>query len=285
MGLRYRSDATMQRTIVKSKNLKKIYKMGKVDVPALGGINVDIYEGEYVAIMGSSGSGKSTLLHLLALLDTPTSGTIIIGGIDVSDMTEAEKSNFRLNRLGYIFQEYNVLPELTALENTYLPAMMQGKSRAESIKLGKDALDLVGMGARYDHRPSELSGGEQQRVSIARALINKPQILFADEPTANLDSRTSRTILNLFRKLNKELGLTIAMVTHESEDKNIVDRVINLRDGHVSEIYEEPKVSNCDYCGCKIYEEGAALKIIEGKTYKFCSDICSGSYVKNKVKR
>ncbi len=275
----------MQRAIVKSRNLKKIYTMGTVEVPALGGVDVDIYEGEYVAIMGPSGSGKSTLLHLLALLDTPTSGTIIIEGTDVLDMPESEKSSFRLNRLGYIFQEYNVLPELTALENTYLPAMMQGKSKAECIELGREALDLVGMGARYDHLPSELSGGEQQRVSIARALINKPRILFADEPTANLDSRTSKTILNLFRKLNKELGLTIAMVTHETEDKSIVDRVINLKDGLLSEIYEEPKVSNCEYCGCKIYEEGAIVRVADGKTYQFCSDICADNYTRNRIGR
>jgi putative ABC transport system ATP-binding protein len=229
-------DVKMQKVIVKSKDLKKKYKMGKVDVPALGGVDVEIQEGEYVAIMGPSGSGKSTLLHILALLDTQTSGTIIIEGTDVSDMSEGEKSNFRLNRLGYIFQEYNVLPELTALENTYLPAMMQGKSKAEYIKLGKDALDLVNMGDRAHHLPSELSGGQQQRVSIARALMNKPKILFADEPTANLDSRSSHSILNLFRKLNKDLGLTVAMVTHEPEDKNIVDRVINLKDGFITKI-------------------------------------------------
>jgi putative ABC transport system ATP-binding protein len=250
----------MTQTIVESRNLQKIYTMGKVKVPALGGVDVDIYEGEYAAIMGPSGSGKSTLLHLLALLDSPTSGTIIIKGTDVSDMSEAEKSNFRLNSLGYIFQEYNILPELSALENTFLPAMMQGKSRTECARIGMEALELVGMEDRAHHLPSELSGGQQQRVSIARALINNPTILFADEPTANLDSLTSHSILNLFRKLNKELGLTIAMVTHEPEDKNIVDRVINLKDGLVSKIIEAPSVLNCEHCSCKVYEDGAVTR-------------------------
>jgi putative ABC transport system ATP-binding protein len=268
-------DVKMQKVIVKSKDLKKKYKMGKVDVPALGGVDVEIQEGEYVAIMGPSGSGKSTLLHILALLDTQTSGTIIIEGTDVSDMSEGEKSNFRLNRLGYIFQEYNVLPELTALENTYLPAMMQGKSKAEYIKLGKDALDLVNMGDRAHHLPSELSGGQQQRVSIARALMNKPKILFADEPTANLDSRSSHSILNLFRKLNKDLGLTVAMVTHEPEDKNIVDRVINLKDGFITKIIKTPEVLNCEHCSCKVYEDGAVTRSIEGKVQFFCSENCA----------
>jgi putative ABC transport system ATP-binding protein len=265
----------MQKAVVKSKELKKIYRMGKVDVPAIGGVDVDIHEGEYMAIMGSSGSGKSTLLHLLALLDTPTSGTIIIEGTDVSDMSESEKSNFRLNSLGYIFQEYNLLPELTALENTYLPAMMKGGSRAECIKLGVDALDLVDMGIRVNHLPSELSGGQQQRVSIARALINKPKILFADEPTANLDSRSSHSILNLFRKLNKELGLTIAMVTHEPEDKHIVDRVINLKDGYITMIIKAPEVLNCEHCSCKVYEDGAITRTIEEKVRFFCSENCA----------
>jgi putative ABC transport system ATP-binding protein len=271
-------DVTMQKTIVKSKDLKKIYRMGKVDVPALSGIDVDIQEGEYVAIMGPSGSGKSTLLHILALLDTQTSGTIIIEGTDVSDMSESEKSNFRLNRLGYIFQEYNVLPELTALENTYLPAMMQGKSKNECIRLGEEVLDLVDMGDRAHHLPSELSGGQQQRVSIARALINKPKILFADEPTANLDSRSSHSILNLFRKLNKELGLTISMVTHEPEDKNIVDRVINLKDGLITKAIKAPEVLNCEHCSCKVYEDGAVTRTIEGTVRFFCSENCADSF-------
>ncbi len=274
-------DVTMEKVIVKSKDLKKIYRMGKVDVPALGGVDVDIQKGEYLAIMGPSGSGKSTLLHILALLDTQTSGKIIIEGTDVSDMSEGEKSTFRLNRLGYIFQEYNVLPELTALENTYLPAMMQGKSKAEYIKLGKDALDLVDMGDRAHHLPSELSGGQQQRVSIARALINKPKILFADEPTANLDSRSSHSILNLFRKLNKELGLTIAMVTHEPEDKNIVDRVVNLKDGLITKVIQAPEVLNCEHCSCKVYEDGAVTRTIKGKVQFFCSENCAVAALKH----
>lgn len=271
----------MQNAIIRSRKLKKIYRMGEIDVPAIGGVNVDIHEGEFVAIMGASGSGKSTLLHLLALLDTPTSGTILIEETNVSEMSESEKSNFRLNRLGYIFQEYNILPELTALENTYLPAMMQGKNTTECKRLGKEALDLVDMGDRAHHLPSELSGGQQQRVSIARALINKPKIIFADEPTANLDSRSSHSVLNLFTKLNKELGLTIAMVTHEPEDKNIVDRVINLKDGLITKVLQAPEVLICEHCNCKVYEDGAITRKINEKTLFFCSENCADSFETN----
>ena len=209
--------------------------MGKVQVQALKNVTLDIRRGEFAAIMGKSGSGKSTLLHQLGLLDTPTEGEIMIDGVEISGLSEAEKTRFRLEKFGYVFQEYAILPELTALENVYLPAMAMGLSRDECARSGMDALEKVGLTERADHRPREMSGGEQQRVAIARALINKPKILFADESTANLDSASSKQILELFRALNRDTGQTILMVTHELEDADLVDRVIWLADGAVME--------------------------------------------------
>ena len=209
--------------------------MGTMQVPALKNVTLDIRRGEFAAIMGRSGSGKSTFLHQLGLLDTPTEGEIVIDGGDISGLSEAEKTRFRLEKFGYVFQEYAILPEMTALENVYLPAMALGLSLDEYVTKGIDALEKVGLVERADHRPREMSGGEQQRVAIARALINEPKILFADEPTANLDNVSSRQILELFRALNQDMGQTILMVTHELEDEDIVDRVIWLADGEVVE--------------------------------------------------
>ncbi|NJD54105.1 MAG: ABC transporter ATP-binding protein [Candidatus Methanoperedens sp.] len=219
------------------RNLCRIYVMGEVQVKALNNVSFDISTkpAEFVAIMGKSGSGKSTLLHQLGLLDTPTSGEIIIGGENVLKMSGTQKARFRLERFGYVFQEYALLPELTALENVYLPAMALGRKKEEYVGAAKEVLGQVGLGERLDHRPREMSGGEQQRVAIARALINKPDMLFADEPAANLDSVSSKQVLELFRKLNREIGLTILMVTHEPEDRNYVDRVIWLKDGELAE--------------------------------------------------
>jgi putative ABC transport system ATP-binding protein len=219
-----------QDTIIATRNLSRTYTMGTMQVPALKSVTLDIRRGEFAAIMGKSGSGKSTLLHQLGLLDTPTEGEITIDGAEISGLSESGQTRFRLEKFGYVFQEYAILPELTALENVYLPAMALGLSQE-----GMDALEKVGLAERADHRPKELSGGEQQRVAIARALINKPKILFADEPTANLDSVSSRQILELFRALNRDTGQTILMVTHELEDADIVDRVIWLADGGVVE--------------------------------------------------
>ncbi|MHC1571392.1 MAG: ABC transporter ATP-binding protein [Methanosarcinales archaeon] len=205
--------------------------MGKVEVHALKGVSCDVEKGEFVAMMGPSGSGKSTLLHQLGLLDTPTSGEIMIDGVDVLSLSDREKTVYRLTQLGYVFQEYAILPELTAAENVYLPAMVQGKKKELYLKSSSDLLETVGLGDRVHHLPQELSGGEQQRVAIARALINKPKILFADEPCANLDTKSSRQILELFKELNETLDQTIVMVTHEEWHKDYVDRVIYLRDG------------------------------------------------------
>jgi putative ABC transport system ATP-binding protein len=222
--------------MIEVKDLKRTYVVGKVKVHALRGVSFEVEKGEYLAIMGPSGSGKSTLLHQLGLLDIPTSGEIMIAGIDVIGLSEHERTIFRLNQLGYVFQEYAILPELTALENVYLPSMMMGKKREHYLKSSTDILETVGLGHRLHHLPRELSGGEHQRVAVARALVNKPKILFADEPCANLDSESSMQILELFKKLNKELGQTIVMVSHEEWHKKYVDRVIYLKDGLIEKI-------------------------------------------------
>ncbi len=216
--------------IIEVKNLKKTYE-GTVPTYALKNINFGVKKGEFIALMGRSGSGKSTLLHQLGLLDTPTSGEVIMNGVNLISFSEEQKSEFRLKKLGYVFQSYALLPELTALESVYLPLMLSGIDKKIYIKKASDMLAKVGLADRLHHLPKEMSGGEQQRVAIARALVNNPMILFADEPTANLDSESSKIILKLFREINKEIGQTIIMVTHEPDDKKYVDRVIWLKDG------------------------------------------------------
>jgi len=216
--------------MIQVKNLKRTYQ-GKVLVEALKGVSFEVRKGEFMAIMGRSGSGKSTLLHQLGLLDTPTAGEIIIDGVDVLKLSDHRKTSFRLKELGYVFQEYALLPEFTALEAVSLPLMMQGVRRREYIRKAADVLERVGLKERLRHLPRELSGGEQQRVAVARAIVSNPKILYADEPCANLDSESSETILELLKNLNRELGQTIVMVTHEPEDKKYVERVIWLKDG------------------------------------------------------
>ncbi len=216
--------------IIEVKNLKKTYE-GKVPTHALKDVNFGVKKGEFVALMGRSGSGKSTLLHQLGLLDTPTAGQVIIEGTNIISFSKQERSDFRLKKLGYVFQSYALLPELTALESVYLPLMLSNIDKKEYIEKASKMLTKVGLGDRLDHLPKEMSGGEQQRVAIARALVNNPTILFADEPTANLDSESSKVILELFKKLNKDIGQTIIMVTHEPDDEKYVDRVIWLKDG------------------------------------------------------
>jgi len=220
-------------SIVKVKDLYKIYGHGPAATHALRGVDIDVIPGEFVAIMGRSGSGKSTLLHILGLLDTPTRGEVLIDNKDVFKMTERERARFRLEKLGYVFQEYSLLGEMTILENVYLPALCLDRDN-NYRKRAEAMLDTVGLSERLKHYPNEVSGGEQQRAAIARSLINRPAILFADEPTASLDITSARNVLELFGKLNKELGQTIVMVTHEPEDEKYVDRVIQLKDGLVS---------------------------------------------------
>ncbi len=222
-----------KKVIIEVINLKKDYKVGSVITKVLKGINMKIYEGEFVGIMGPSGSGKSTTLHQLALLDTPTEGKILVEGVDITKLSEIEKSNFRLYYFGYVFQEYRNIPELTALENVFLPLRMQGKPKKFYINEAKKLLEYVGLGNRLYHKPSELSGGQQQRVAIARALIHKPKILFADEPTASLDTGASKEILKLLKKYNEEYNQTIIMVTHETSHIKYFDRVVKIKDGLV----------------------------------------------------
>lgn len=218
--------------IIEVKNLKKIYE-GTVPTYALKNINFSVKKWEFLALMGRSGSGKSTLLHQLGLLDIPTAGEIIMDGQNLLSLSEKEKSEFRLKKLGYVFQDYALLPELTAIESVYLPLMLSWVKKNIYIKKSISMLEKVGLIDRIYHLPKEMSGGEQQRVAIARALINNPKILFADEPTANLDSESSKTILELFQKLNKDTWQTIVMVTHEPDDKKYVDRIVWLKDGEI----------------------------------------------------
>jgi len=226
--------------MIEVKNLQKVYGHGRATTTALKGIDMEVKPGEFIAIMGRSGSGKSTLLHILGLLDMPTGGELKIDGKEVLKLSEGERARFRLEKLGYIFQEYSLLEEMTILENVYLPALCLERENSYR-KRAVEMLETVGLGERLKHYPNEVSGGEQQRAAIARALISRPKILFADEPTASLDVTSANIVLELFRKLNKELRQTIVMVTHEPEDEKYVDRVIWLKDGLVekeSGLYE-----------------------------------------------
>jgi len=183
--------------------------------------------------MGASGSGKSTLLHLLGLLDKPTEGRIILGGIDVKDLTDRQRTRFRLKRLGYVFQDYALVPELTVEENVFLTSMVRGTPKEEYLAQSHQILDRIGLSDRLSHKHNELSGGQQQRVAIARAMVNRPEILFADEPCANLDSESSRNVLDLFKQINQEMAQTIVMVSHEDWHKRYFNRIITLRDGEI----------------------------------------------------
>ena len=216
-----------------AENLTRVYDMGKVTVHALRGVSLTIQKGEFVGIMGASGSGKSTLLHLLGLLDRPTEGKILLGCIDVRILDERQRTRFRLKRLGYVFQDYALVPELTVEENVYLTSMIRGTSKEEYQAQTLQILDRIGLSDRLTHKHNELSGGQQQRVAIARAMVNKPEILFADEPCANLDSESSRNVLDLFKQINKEMAQTIVMVSHEDWHMEYFDRVIILRDGKI----------------------------------------------------
>ena len=215
-------------------DLRKIYQMGNVEVKALDGVTLTIEKGEFLGIMGPSGSGKSTLLHMLGLLDVPTSGKIVMDGMDISRLTDFEKTMFRLYKLGYVFQDYALVPDLTVMENVSLPAMLRNDRTEEQTK--KDSFSIlqkIGLCDRREHLPRELSGGQQQRVSVARAMVNKPDILFADEPCANLDTENSRMVLDLFHEINESMHQTIVMVSHEDWHKEYFHRVVRMRDGRI----------------------------------------------------
>ena len=220
--------------MIRTEDLHKIYPMGDVEVKALDGVDLEIAKEEFIGIMGPSGSGKTTLLHMLGILDHPTTGKIQIDGIDIGTLTDYEKTMFRLYKLGYVFQDYALVPDLTVSENVCLPAMLRyDRTAAEYIAATRGILQDIGLWERKDHLPRELSGGQQQRVAIARAIVNHPDILFADEPCANLDTENSRMVLNLFKKINEETGQTIVMVSHEDWHKEYFDRIIRLRDGKI----------------------------------------------------
>ena len=219
--------------MIRGQELTKVYGKGSVEVRALDGVDVEIARGEFVGVMGASGSGKSTLLHMLGLLDRPTAGTLVIDGVDITSLSENERTLFRLQRLGYVFQDYALVPELTAEENIYLPSKVRGMTVKECTINCRDILERVGLKDRFDFFPGELSGGEQQRVAIARALVNRPALLLADEPCANLDTKNSVLILDLIRNLNHELRQTVVMVSHEDWHRRYFDRVLYLRDGRI----------------------------------------------------
>jgi len=214
------------------KNLIKTYSNGEVETRVLKGIDLTIKEGEFIAIMGKSGAGKSTLMYQMGLLDIPTGGSIVVDGVDILNLTEMERTDFRLKQLGYVFQDYALVPELTALENVTIPLLMEGVSTEEADERGRNALVQLGLNNKESNRPNQLSGGEQQRVSIARAIVQNPKILFADEPTANLDSVSSESVLEALVSLHKQ-GQTIVMVTHETEYTRECDRIIYLVDGKI----------------------------------------------------
>jgi len=223
--------------MISVENLTKVYTLGRVKILALDNVSLDIGEGEMVGIMGKSGSGKSTLLRQLGLIDWPTLGNILLDYQDVTRLPERKRSKLRLSKLGYIFQEYALLPELTAKENVCLPAMMLGKKKKEYLANALQLLEFVGLKDRINHRPKELSGGEQQRVAIARALINNPEIILADEPTANLDSVASETVMETLVRLNSKMKVTVIFVSHDPDDRRYASRLIFLRDGKIVNKY------------------------------------------------
>jgi len=220
--------------IIQIKNLTKIFGDG-VEIKALDGINLDIERGEFLAIIGPSGSGKSTLLNQIGILDTPTSGTILLNGVDVTEMSDKQRSKTRNKQLGFIFQYHHLLPDFNALENVMMPLLISGVKSSKAREIARRVLDEVGLGDRMDHRPNQLSGGQNQRVAIARALVNKPSIVIGDEPTGNLDSKASENIYELLRKLNREHNQTFILVTHDERMAAKTDRIIRLVDGRVAE--------------------------------------------------
>jgi putative ABC transport system ATP-binding protein len=218
--------------IIETSEIAKIYQMGTQTVNALQSISIQINRGEYVAFMGPSGSGKSTLMNIVGCLDTPTSGSYILNKQDVSHLTENELADIRNKEIGFVFQTFNLLPRATALENVALPLIYAGFNKTDRDERAMATLDSVNLADRADHKPNELSGGQRQRVAIARALVNNPSIILADEPTGNLDSKTSYDIMDLFHKLHED-GNTIIMVTHEDDIAHYAHRIIRLRDGLV----------------------------------------------------
>ena len=223
----------MMKTAVEARNIIKDYQMGEVTASVLKNISLEIYRGEFVSIMGPSGSGKSTLLYILGGLDEPTDGSVILQGQDISQWDDKRKSLMRRRDIGFVFQFYNLIPNLTVEENILLPVLLDGKSRRALQPRLDELLEIVGLTDRRKHTPRELSGGQQQRVAIARALVNDPEILFADEPTGNLDSKTGWEIMTLLQRINRERGVTILMVTHSADSAESGSRTVVVRDGRI----------------------------------------------------
>ena len=246
----------MNELALKAENLSKTYMLGKRSVPALSSLNVHVNRGEFVAIMGPSGSGKTTLLNILGCLDKPTAGRVILDGVDISKLPERKLCKIRRNKLGFIFQTFNLLPYLNACENIEVPMEYTGRSKNERKERARELLRFVGLSEREDHRPQKLSAGEQQRVAIARALANEPAIILADEPTGNLDTENKYEIVRLLANLNIERGTTVVMVSHDSQVASHSERVLLMKDGKITKekqgLHLVKKKLMCPYCGSKI---------------------------------
>lgn len=246
----------MSEVILKAEGLSKIYTLNKRKIPALSGVNLQVNKGEFVAIMGPSGSGKTTLLNVLGCLDRPTGGKMILDQVDVAKLPEKELCKIRRNKIGFIFQTFNLLPYLNAAENVELPMQNSKRSRIERRKRARELLGTVGLSGREEHRPQRLSAGEQQRVAIARALANDPAIILADEPTGNLDTQNKYGIVRLLANLNIDRGTTIIIVTHDSHVASQTERVLLLEDGKITKekrgLHLAKKKLMCPYCGSKI---------------------------------
>jgi len=223
----------MPASVIKLENVWKVYQLGKVELPVLRGISLEITPGVFVVILGPSGSGKSTLLNMIGCLDLPTKGSVFLAGRDISKMSEDELAQVRGEKIGFIFQQFNLLPNLSALENVMMPMIFRGKPESEREKRAKYLLNSLELGDRISHRPAELSGGEQQRIAIARSLINNPEIIVADEPTGNLDSTTGRKIMEILIDLHKNKGKTIIVVTHDPTIANYSNQIIRIKDGQL----------------------------------------------------
>lgn len=219
--------------MIQVKDLIKVYNLGEVEVSALRGVSLSIERGEFVAIMGASGSGKSTFMNIIGFLDRPTSGQYLLEGISGEELSRDELAEIRNQKIGFVFQGFNLLSRTSALENVELPLIYAGVSASQRKERAKNALSQVGLGERSHHHPGQLSGGEQQRVAIARAMVNQPSILLADEPTGNLDTKTSEEIMMIFQRLNREMGITIIMITHEADIASFAKRIILFRDGKI----------------------------------------------------
>ena len=236
------SVAADQRVIIRTVRLKKHYVMKEIVTEALRGVDVEIYTGEFVAVMGPSGSGKSTFFNMIGALDSPSSGRVFIDEVDVAQLTAEELAYLRSHKIGYIFQSYNLIHYMTALENVTIPMVFCGVLPDETRRRGMDLLDTVGLGDRWHHRPIEMSGGQQQRVAIARALANQPSVLLCDEPTANLDLATGQDILDLLQRLNTEKGVTVICATHDHRTMDICDRLMWIRDGQIERIAKRDEI-------------------------------------------